>query len=132
MNKTVKTILIFAVAGAILFGMYAFFLAPAPSAGVAVTGGLITTPTDAGASPDSTDIVSLLATMQKIQLDRTIFASQLYQSLHDFGVTIASEPYGKDDPFADLDAGASASVAPAFQATTAPRAARRASVPATP
>lgn len=104
MNKTLKTAIILGASALILFFMYAFFLNPSPSAGDAVTGGLVTVPVAGAADASSADIVSLLAAMQKINLDRSLFASQLYQSLHDFGVTISPEPYGKDDPFADIGA----------------------------
>lgn len=100
MNKTVKTLLIIAAAGFILFLMYAFFLQPASSGNTVVTGGLITVAT--GGTGENTDIIGLLAQMRRLKLDRSLFAGQLYQSLHDFGVTIAPEPYGKDDPFAEI------------------------------
>ena len=121
MNKTLKTVLILAGAGLILFLLYAFFLQPAPASTDAVTGGLISVSTTDSADPSSADIVSLLGQMQRIQLDRTLFAGQLYQSLHDFGVTISPEPYGKDDPFASLD-GSSAAASASLTLPSAPAA----------
>jgi len=122
MNKTIKTLLIFAAAALILFLMYAFFLQPAPANQGAVTGGLITVSTQADGSSDSADIVGLLAQMRSLQLDRSLFAGQLYQSLHDFGVNIAPEPYGKDDPFASIDAAAQAvDAAPAADSAAVPK-----------
>ena len=113
MNKTLKTVLILAGSALILFLLYAFFLQPAPASTDALTGGLITVSTTDSTDPSSADIITLLAQMQRIQLDRSLFAGQLYQSLHDFGVTISPEPYGKDDPFASLD-GSSAAASDSF------------------
>lgn len=49
------------------------------------------------------EIIALLADIQKITLDKSIFESVVFRSLEDFSIPIEPEPKGRVNPFAPLD-----------------------------
>lgn len=51
-----------------------------------------------------TDLLSILIDLRLIKLDDSIFSSQAFQSLRDFGQDIVPEPIGRENPFAPVDA----------------------------
>lgn len=48
------------------------------------------------------DVVELNKSLQKVTLDQTIFNSPEYISLTDWSPTLASQPQGRNNPFAPL------------------------------
>jgi uncharacterized protein (UPF0333 family) len=53
-------------------------------------------------SPDAQYIYSLSQKMDQVQLDDSIFSSQIFQGLKDNAVTFTSQPSGRDNPFAPI------------------------------
>ncbi len=49
------------------------------------------------------EILSLLLELRSISLSSDIFQSAVFRSLRDFGVTLAPQPVGRDNPFAPID-----------------------------
>jgi len=58
------------------------------------------------------DLLSALRELRKLHLDDTIFTSQAWLSLTDFGKTLAPMASGRPNPFAPLDASVLASTTP--------------------
>jgi len=48
------------------------------------------------------EILSLLLDLRAIDLDSSIFESEAFKSLKDFGVTLAKEPVSRVNPFAPI------------------------------
>ena len=91
-NKLLVVTLILIACGLVSYKV--FFLSGDPSQT------LTETASDAAASPVSQNLLTVLASLQTIKLDNTIFTSLSFTSLVDFGVEIAKEPAGRDNPFA--------------------------------
>ncbi len=56
------------------------------------------------------DLLDLLVELQSVSLDASIFNSQLFRNLSDFGIELIDEPRGRTDPFEPI--GGSAPVQP--------------------
>ena len=59
----------------------------------------LTSSADVASSPASQNLLAVLTNLKTIHLDSSIFTSQAFTSLNDFGVEIAKEPVGRDNPF---------------------------------
>ncbi len=91
MKKIILTFLsIILLAGIGAFGFYAYTYAD--------DGGLITTP----GTSDSGQIISQLRQLEAIQLSKTIFTSQAFTSLIDYGIPVVPEPVSRPNPFAPI------------------------------
>ncbi len=53
-------------------------------------------------SPDAQYIYTLSQKMDQVQLDDSIFSSQIFQGLKDNAVTFTPQPSGRDNPFAPI------------------------------
>ena len=60
---------------------------------------LLTVTTGVPAANTSSDILKVLAALQKVTLPTTVFNDNTYQSLQDFSVTISPQVAGRQDPF---------------------------------
>ncbi|MEI7720204.1 MAG: hypothetical protein WCI89_03285 [bacterium] len=81
----------------LVFGFVAFkvFFLPSDAASPALTA----TVTDVTSTPTSQNLLAVLVNLRSIQLDNTLFSSPAFISLTNFGVDIAQEPAGRDNPF---------------------------------
>ena len=70
---------------------------------------LITTPAPGATNLAGQDLVATLLTLRAVKLDGTIFNDPSFMALKDFSTEIVPEPVGRVNPFAPLQAGASAS-----------------------
>ncbi|MDD5357101.1 MAG: hypothetical protein PHS53_03070 [Candidatus Pacebacteria bacterium] len=97
-----KTIIIILVlVGAVFLG-YWYYASPVKNPDSA----LLTQTTSSGVDDQGLVIgqktITLLQELEKVNIDRSIFATAAFQSLQDFGVEIQAEPIGRPDPFAPV------------------------------
>ncbi len=96
MESALKTILI-----VVIFGTLGFFIWRGFSADETDTLGVVTTGTlDENNQPIGADIEALLAQLNEVKIDATLFESPAYKSLNDYTNTIPPLPQGKVNPFA--------------------------------
>lgn len=71
------------------------------------TGALLST-TKASAAQDSIgrDFLELLQELRSVRIDTQVFSDPAFASLRDFSSPIISEPVGRENPFAPIDAAA--------------------------
>jgi hypothetical protein len=61
-----------------------------------------TTATEGGNNQKGRDILALLADLENIRLDESIFSDPVFQSLQDISRELSPEPKGRPNPFAPL------------------------------
>jgi hypothetical protein len=71
------------------FGYYLFFMQDSSAP-------LTTVETE---SPVTQELLTTLANLRKIELNKSIFTDPVFVSLNDFGVVIPKEPIGRRNPF---------------------------------
>jgi len=93
-----QTVIIFLfIVGALFFGYQYFFSAPQE-------GALNVTNVQAAGSEADQELIALLLELKGIRLDNAIFTDTTFQSLTDFSKELVTEPIGRVNPFAPIDA----------------------------
>lgn len=96
MESTLKTVLIVVIFGALIFFIYrGFSNNETDTLGVQTTGAV-----DENNMPIGADIEELLAQLNDLKIDSSLFESAAYKSLTDFTNSIPALPQGKVNPFA--------------------------------
>ena len=109
-NKLLVATIILVVTGLVSYKIFFLSTDAAPPLSSATV--------DAASSPVSQNLLAVLANLRTIHLDNSIFSSQSFVSLTDFGTEIAKEPSGRDNPFAPYIGIANFSGASAGSAST--------------
>lgn len=111
-NKTV----LLAFLGVLVAGVvwYGFMGGSAPAQPLLTTEEVV-----ASAESDS-DVVRTLLTLRSVSLSGTIFSDPSFVTLQDFGREIISEPVGRENPFAPLNASGGQNVGEVRPPTTQP------------
>jgi hypothetical protein len=96
-NQILKKIIIPLICIGVLgyFGYILVIKSPSPSTLQIVE------PTN-GESATGQDILTLTDRLKNSTLDQTIFSSELFKKLQDFGTVLISEPQGRSNPFAQI------------------------------
>ena len=76
------------------------------------------------------DLLAALAQLKSVKLDQTIFETEVFASLHDFGVDIAKQNVGRRNPFAPT--GSSVTLPPRTTTSPTPTAPRASASSPTP
>ncbi|OHA20761.1 MAG: hypothetical protein A2849_02435 [Candidatus Taylorbacteria bacterium RIFCSPHIGHO2_01_FULL_51_15] len=111
-----KVLIGFVVLAALLVGAVFYFLNPSsPSYEGGPLSSLQSSSLDATLGRE---LLAVLAKLKSTTLDTSLFSDPVYQSLKDFGVSIAAQPVGRRNPFAEL--GAAGALPPAGQGKKVP------------
>lgn len=92
-NKILIGIVVFIVAGAVLYGLSG---SSAPQTLLNIT------QSDPGRATVEAELVASLLEVRAIRLDGQIFNDPAFRALRDFSTQIVPEPIGRDNPFAPL------------------------------
>ena len=94
---------ILVIAGAVLIAAAVWF--GLSGGGSPSSASLVTTQgANAGMSAADQNLVSTLLALRAVKLDGAVFSEPSFQSLQDFSTQIVSEPVGRANPFAPLQA----------------------------
>lgn len=94
-HKFVSAMLILIIAG----GAWYLFSAPSSSSGP-----VLSTHASPEVPPDAEQLVDSLTALQAVALDGAILSNPAFQALRDLSTSIAPEPVGRANPFAQLSA----------------------------
>lgn len=116
-----RVVIIATIIFVVLIGGFIYYLVTNKSSDTVVLTRVDTSPLDATLGRE---LLSTLARLKSTTIDKSIFDDPVFATLQDFGVTIASQPVGRRNPFAPLSgnapAGKTPSKQPALPKDTAP------------
>jgi hypothetical protein len=100
MNENLKNIIIGAVVVLVIGGAAYFYMTREPYIEEPLLTGVQTA--SSAVSLDGS-FISALSSLRRLRLDDSIFKNPAWDTLTDFGKTLAPQPYGRPNPFAPIN-----------------------------